>query len=154
MVISRMFYLCLIMLLLAICLLSMPGCAYQYPRHDMTCTVSQIGSGAIVSCPDGSTSVISGGSNGVDGINGSNGQDGEDGQDGQNGTPGRDAILTVTDPCGDGPGVDEVILKLADGSYIAWYYGVGMFVLTSGNWTTTDMQHCTFNLDSNGVITW
>jgi hypothetical protein len=67
-----------------------------------------------------------------------------------NGTDGDDgtfAISEVLDPCGDGPGADEVVLVFATGEWIAWYSGLGLSILApGGSYQTTDQQACTFSV--------
>lgn len=72
------------------------------------------------------------------------------------------SITEIIDPCGDGVGYDEVVLRLSDGSLIA-YMEVGqgqgiqkrfLAVLTPGNYITTDQQACVFTVDSNGDLSY
>jgi hypothetical protein len=61
-------------------------------------------------------------------------------------------IVAVIDPCGDGPGFDEVILQLADGTLIAYFESGSrrhLSILGPGNYQTTDQQQCLFSVDSN-----
>lgn len=61
-------------------------------------------------------------------------------------------VLSVVDPCGDGPGVDEVLIVLQDGLYLAWYKKVGLSVLLDGvTYITTDYQRCKFKI-VDGVV--
>jgi hypothetical protein len=55
-------------------------------------------------------------------------------------------IAEVYDPCGDGPGVDEVLLILGDGTILAWYLDLGLAILEPGNYITTDSQGCSFEV--------
>ena len=81
------------------------------------------------------------------------GKDGSDGQDGQDGADGQNAVLTVIDPCGPHNKADEVLLVLSDGSVLAWYQGLGLYVIEDGkNYQTTDDQVCAFNVTS-GIYT-
>lgn len=81
------------------------------------------------------------------------GVDGENGADGQDGTTSNFAVAEVHDPCGDGPGHDEVILELVDGSYLAWYKNLGLSLLNQNvHYRTTDSQKCDFKIDSNGDV--
>lgn len=61
-------------------------------------------------------------------------------------------IVAIIDPCGDNPGkVDEIIFEMADGSYTAWYSGLGLFVLEPGQtYQTTDNQLCKFEITTDG----
>ncbi len=108
----------------------------------MTCTVED---GQIV-CPDGtSTPVPKDGNNGIDGRDGADGVDGIDGRDG--------TLLEIVDPCGDGPGHDEILIKLDDGSYLAWYVDLGLTVLEEGvSYRTTDAQRCKFKILGGQVL--
>jgi hypothetical protein len=56
------------------------------------------------------------------------------------------SIQEIIDPCGDGPGVDEVLLFLYDGTILAWYQDVGLAELSDGNYVTTDLQSCPFSI--------
>lgn len=61
-------------------------------------------------------------------------------------------VLQIVDPCGDGPGVDEVVLILEGSLYIAWYKNVGMTVLEPYTpYQTTDSQRCRFQITDNGL---
>lgn len=67
------------------------------------------------------------------------------------------SITELIDPCGDGPGFDEVILKLGDGSYIAYFQQGNnrhLSVLPAGNYQTTDQQKCNFSISASGNISW
>lgn len=110
------------------------------------CTVVEYDEGATILCPDGSSAVVS---NGVDGTDGQSIKGGP-GEQGPQGDPGQDAVLAIIDPCDDGPGVDEVILQLVDGSYLAWYKGKGLVVLEQEvDYETLDTQKCQFKIDSD-----
>lgn len=100
-----------------------------------------------------------------DGAVGAAGQDGSDGQDGEDGQEGLDAntaysIVDIVDPCGDGAGFDEVLLKLADGRYVASLSenkngkNTRLSVLTEGSYETTDDTGCHFAIDAFGDISW
>lgn len=91
---------------------------------------------------------------GMDGMPGAPGPAGEDGEDGIPGADGAPAVVEVINPCGLNPhGPDEVILRMSTGDLIAWYQGVGLFVIGDGSYQTTDTQHCRFTV-TNGVVTW
>jgi peptidoglycan hydrolase CwlO-like protein len=68
------------------------------------------------------------------------------------------AVIGMVDPCGDGSGMDEVLLKTKDGKYVAYFETGGnrfLTVLQAGNsYQTTDSQHCHFSLNSSGSISW
>lgn len=62
-------------------------------------------------------------------------------------------IVDFIDPCGDGSGYDEILLKTSDGSYVGYFQqGNGnnqkrfLTVLTDGNYQTTDQQQCQFSI--------
>lgn len=106
------------------------------PGQDGTsCQVSQEINGAVITCGN-TTAVIL------------NGIDGDDAH------PTAYSVTELIDPCGDSPGQDEVLLKLANGQYIAWYISLGLSVIGPGNWQTTDASHCNFNISNEGVISW
>lgn len=67
------------------------------------------------------------------------------------------AITSMIDVCGDQSGhFDEVILKTANGKYIAYFEDGGKRFLTvigAGNFTTTDFQRCNFTISNTGVLT-
>lgn len=64
-------------------------------------------------------------------------------------------IVGFIDPCEDGPGFDEVLVQLSDGSLLA-YFESGhkrfLSLLSPGNYRTTDAQGCYFSVDNNGDI--
>lgn len=68
------------------------------------------------------------------------------------------AVVGMVDPCGDGPGFDEVLLKTKDGKYVAYFETGGNRFLTvlqtNTSYQTTDAQHCNFSINSSGVVTW
>ena len=73
-----------------------------------------------------------------------------DGADGQNGIS---PFVAVHDPCGDGPGVDEMILELEDNTFFAWYKGVGLTVLDENtDYVTTDKQKCRFFINQGEIV--
>lgn len=59
-------------------------------------------------------------------------------------------ITEVIDPCGDGPNFDEVLLRLSNGDIVAYFKESGsrefLTVLQDGNYRTTDMQRCRFEI--------
>ncbi len=83
---------------------------------------------------------------------------GKAGLNGADGLAGSSAVLSIVDPCGDGPGYDEVLLVLADGTILA-YFESGDYrhlaVIGQGNYRTTDEQACAFSVSGKpAVITW
>ncbi len=100
------------------------------------CTIEQQTVGALITCGDNAVLIT----NGIDGING------------QDAAPATNTYLIteIIDPCGNTGGPDEILLKLADGTYVAWYFNVGLSVLAPGNYQTTDSSHCPFTIDING----
>jgi len=118
------------------------------------CTVTGSSSGATVTCPDGTTTVINNGSNGTNGSNGSNGQDGQDGADAPL------AITEIVDVCGDAPNIqDEVLLRLGNGKLIVLFADNSngknprLSVLSAGNYITSDGSNCFFTVTSTNQIT-
>lgn len=117
------------------------------------------------------------GQDGLDGVDGQDGQDGADGQDGENGEDGEDGapgpqgppgpqgdpapsspmnIHSFVDPCGNGPGFDEIVIKTVGGQFIALgKQGNNFFLqlLSNGNYTTRDQQSCNYTI-SGSNITW
>lgn len=61
-------------------------------------------------------------------------------------------IMDSIDPCGDGPGPDEILLVLSDGSIVAWYKDLGLSYLEPGTYQTTDAQACVFTVTTNGEV--
>jgi len=101
-----------------------------------TCSID----GPQIVCPDGTSADLpEDGNDGVDGVNGIDGQDGTQ--------------VKIIDPCGDGPGVDEVVMVFGDGTVLAWYLNVGFSVLQEGvRYQTTDSQKCQFSVVAGEVI--
>ena len=68
---------------------------------------------------------------------------------------GHDNIVKFIDPCGDGPGYDEVPLKTSSGKLIA-YFEVGnkrfLSVLSNDTYQTTDQQACVFRVLNGEVL--
>lgn len=82
---------------------------------------------------------------------------GQDGSDGRNGQPGSDAIVELLDPCGPSGGYDEVLLRFADRSLVAYFeQGSNRFLvkLSPGTYRTTDMQQCVFTIDKEMNVSW
>jgi len=73
--------------------------------------------------------------------------------DGTNGLNGVDGIVDLVDPCGDGPGQDEVLIITTSGSVVAWYSGLGLSVLNENQtYVTTDAQSCVFQVVNSQVV--
>lgn len=86
----------------------------------LTCTTTPHPLGSLISCPDGSQSLL---------------------------YNGEDAFLEVIDPCGDEAGFeDEILLRMADGQLVAWYKNVGFVLVGAGAYRTTDHQKCDFTV--------
>jgi uncharacterized coiled-coil protein SlyX len=70
------------------------------------------------------------------------------------------SVVGLVDPCGDGPGYDEVLLKMSDNSYVAYFQtGNGnnqkrfLSVLNEGvNYQTTDQQACLFKILNGEIV--
>ena len=68
---------------------------------------------------------------------------------------GYDSIIATVDPCGDGHGYDEVLMRTVSGKWIAYFEsGSNRFlsVIPEGNYRTTDQQSCNFSIDSQGNL--
>lgn len=96
---------------------------------------------------------------GCTGPSGATGQQGKTivgppGRDGADGEDGQDCFTEIIDPCGDGPGVDEIVIRMCTQQNIAWYLGIGLVQIGAGNWVTTDQQACVFHIDATGNISW
>jgi len=61
-------------------------------------------------------------------------------------------ISRTIDPCGDGPGPDEILVELNDGSLMAWYNNIGLVIIEDGNYVTTDSQQCPFSIINGEVV--
>lgn len=111
------------------------------------CNVTEVPGGRLLQCPGAEDVPIMDGTDGTDGTNGT------DGTDGTNGADGTDALVTIIDPCGDGPGADEVLLVYSGGRVVAWYLNVGLVELTANvAYVTTDAQHCRFSVTELGEV--
>jgi hypothetical protein len=125
-----------------------------------SCTILDTSYGADITCGSEVVSIFDG-SDGIAGIAGQScsvvdtlagatitcGLDSVAIADGENGADAPMAISEVYDPCGNGPGPDEVVLIFATGEWVAWYVDLGLSILTPGAWyQTTDQQACTFQV--------
>lgn len=64
-------------------------------------------------------------------------------------------VTEIIDPCGDGAGFDEVLLRLSDGQIISYFEQGNKRFLTSlppGNYRTTDQQACNFTITNDMEI--
>jgi hypothetical protein len=64
-------------------------------------------------------------------------------------------VAEIIDPCGDGPGFDEVVLKMGSGEFIAYFQQGNrrhLSVLVPGNYQTTDQQKCNFTITASGDL--
>ena len=95
------------------------------------------------------------GPQGPQGIQGVQGDQGIQGPVGPQGPAGSStySIVEIIDPCGDAPGkYDEVILKLANGQYLASFsdnasgLNTRFGILPTGTYQTTDGTGCTFSI--------
>lgn len=120
------------------------ACSGGTQTYVYSCSVEAADGGSLITCPDGSQQVV------LDGVDGTNGTDGIDGTNGQDADLPDSTVTEVIDPCGDGPGFDEVLLVLADGSIVAYFAGVGGFLAVldcNQNYVTTDTQACMFRVN-------
>ena len=63
-------------------------------------------------------------------------------------------IVDLVDPCGNGPGFDEVLIKTTQG-YVAYFESGStrfLSLLTPGAYQTTDSQRCNFTVLGNGNL--
>lgn len=76
----------------------------------------------------------------------------------KDGVDGVSSIIEVIDPCDDGPGYDEVLLRLSDGSILAYFESGNnrhLAEIDQGNYVTTDEQRCAFSVSGKpAVVTW
>lgn len=140
------------------------GCPAPSPNasESTSCTVESVSNGAIITCPNGTSSVI------LNGTPGNPGVDGQPGKNGIDGLPGKDspvssptaipvsATYTFTetvDPCGAQGSFDEVLFKTEAGPFVAFYSGSGGFltVLHDGDYVTSDGTHCYFTILNNEI---
>lgn len=64
-------------------------------------------------------------------------------------------VVSFKDPCGDGTGYDEILMKTRDGKFIAYFEAGGdrfLSILGNGSYRTTDQSKCYFTVN-NGVVT-
>lgn len=70
-----------------------------------------------------------------------------------------DTIVEYVDPCDNGPGFDEVLLRTKSGKYIAYFEETGsskrFLTILQRNITyrTSDTQKCYFTIDNDGQLT-
>jgi len=124
-----------------------------------SCTVTTFNEGALISCPDGTTTFIENGQDGTNGLDGQNGTNGQNGQDGQDAVINGFTIVEIINPCGNSPSVyDEVFLKLSNGQIVTSFSdnangnNTRFSVLEPGSYRTTDGDNCYFTVNSNGEI--
>jgi hypothetical protein len=134
-----------------------------------SCQVTQAINGALIECADNTVLVLNG-VNGIDGADGVDGQDGADGVDGIDGVDGQDGadapptaytVTEIIDPCGNhSTRIDEVLLRLANGSIIASFsdnvsgLNTRFAIIGAGTYGTTDGTGCIFTVSNTGVVTW
>lgn len=67
--------------------------------------------------------------------------------------PSNDYISALVDPCGDGPGPDEIIIVFNNGTHLAWYRNLGIIILDPNViYETTDAQKCKFIIENGKII--
>lgn len=118
-----------------------------------SCSVQPAEGGALIQCGEHTVLLT----NGLDGKDGTDGQDGADGKDGQDAPPTPYTVTEMINPCGDAPGYDEVLLRLANGQLIAHYSSGNrqfLTVLAPGTFRTTDGTNCTFTVHPDMQVTW
>lgn len=122
-----------------------------------SCSISDTTNGAEITCGGSNPVVIRDGEKGEKGDRGPRGRRGRQGPAGQDATPGPVGISEVIDPCGDGNGPDEVLLKLNNGTVLVYFEDGGrrfLSILQPGSYQTTDRQRCRFSIDASGNITY
>lgn len=140
-------------------LLAMCGKEEDKPK---SCTTERVKGGSIIKCGNDEAFVKDGergnigekGDAGERGAKGDKGEQGEAGENGENGENGSDAITTILNPCGpDGDKPQEVILVLSDGTHLAWYKNIGLYVLKENTpYITTDSQSCRFKIVDGELV--
>lgn len=108
-----------------------PGEPGKDGKDGSSCSVEALSNGSLISCTDGTSSFVS------------------NGADGQDAPPTEFTVVEVINPCGSSGGFDEVLLQLADGSFLAYFAGSGGFltVLNCGqSYVTTDAEACNFTI--------
>lgn len=99
------------------------GIAADFPPHDKKdkankkCSVEQLEDGALITCPDGTTTMINNGSNGADGQTGATGNTGAAGEKGEKGDKG-DAGMAGADGNSGSDGVSCTVDDSALGAII------------------------------------
>ena len=123
-----------------------------------SCTVVEDSAGATITCTDGTSATVSNGQDGTQGPKGDQGEQGPQGEigpQGPQGIPGPvegSSIVEMIDPCGASSTPDEVLLKLSNGSLLAWYLDLGLVELEDGRFRTTDAQQCHFDVIAGDVV--
>lgn len=106
------------------------------------CSIQAVNGGAIVTCGPDQVLILDGAA-------------GPQGPQGPTGPVGPYNVAQIIDPCGDGPGHDEILFVLGNGQIVA-HYSSGplqfLTVLSPGNYVTTDQQACNFTLTLEGTI--
>ncbi len=139
------------------------------------CQVTKTEEGGLISCGDDEPVLVTHGEDGEDGVNCQVTETEEgaivscgEGSDvvaikhGDDASLPDSSIVSSIDPCGPHDGFDEVLLKMNDGRYIAYFeHGSKRRFLTildpdtqAGNYKTTDNQACTFTITSEGDLFW
>jgi len=113
-----------------------------------SCSVNQTVNGAIISCQDGTTAIVTNGTNGIDGL---------DGTDGQDAPPTAYSVTELINPCGQTPGFNEVLLRLHNNQIIAHFSSGNLqflSVIGPGSYVTTDSSSCQFTIHPDMSVTW
>jgi hypothetical protein len=116
-----------------------------FPGYNGTsCSVTAVSNGSIISCEDGTSTVVL------------NGTDGVDGNDGADGTPTAYSVQEIIKPCNE-TGSSEVLLKLYNGELLAHYsHGSRQYLalLTPGSYQLTDGSACNFTVNADMTVSW
>lgn len=96
------------------------------------------------------------GDTGATGATGETGPTGPQGEAGEDAEPSDYTVVALVYPCGNGPGFEEVLLRMSDGTLLAHYsHGSRQFlaVVTPGTYTTTDGTGCVFTVHNDMSVT-
>jgi len=141
-----------ILIFLALCLV---GCGPAKKRPSVNCTVENTFDGALITCPDGSSALITSGLDGKDGERGPLGPTGAPGAQGEAGPAGRNLSVEAVDPCPELVTSFPEYLFLIEGTYYAVYASgtkIHLARLVPGAYATTDGRACSFSINSAGEL--
>lgn len=133
-----------------------------------SCSVFKFEITTTITCSDGTTSVVTDGSNGVNGSNGLNGTNGVNGVDGKDSVPSPLDVVAILAPCAKdamSPTKEElndpmleVFLKLRNGLVLSSVsqniqgYNTHFGILSPGTYMSTGTGNCVFTFTETGDI--